>query len=76
MNPEELKGKYRDILLPSHGGDPLRIAMVALLRIAATGCMQSQEEDEFFCKHDGSKHSCYCPAGIALDAMREIENTQ
>lgn len=24
-------------------------------------CIQSQDEEEFWCKHDGSKHSIYCP---------------
>jgi len=26
-------------------------------------CMQSPTAEEFWCRHDGSKHSCYCPAG-------------
>ena len=41
----------------------------ALEVIARVGCMQSTEEPEFWCKHDGSGHSCYCPAGIAAVAL-------
>ena len=40
-----------------------------LMLIEKIGCMQSIVEEEIFCKHDGSKHSCYCPAGIAKKAL-------
>ena len=49
--------------------DGIVIFRDALEIIAATGCMQSADEKEFFCKHDGSDHSIYCPAGIAKNAL-------
>lgn len=42
----------------------------ALEMIAKVGCMQSSDEPEVFCKHDGSAHSIYCPKGIAEKALR------
>lgn len=47
------------------------ILVQGLLIIAHTGCMQSKDEEEFFCKHDGSGHSCYCPAGIAIATLKK-----
>lgn len=40
--------------------------------LKTVGCMQSKEEEEFFCKKDGSAHSAYCPAGIAIEALSEL----
>ena len=43
----------------------------ALLLIHKIGCMQQLNEEEFFCKKDGSAHSWYCPAGIAQKVLAE-----
>lgn len=56
-----------DVKIASHlEAERLR---AALKIIGLIGCMQSAEESESWCKHDGSRHSCYCPAGIALAAL-------
>src|SRR5574343_779220 len=39
----------------------LYIYKTAFQSIAQLGCMQSKEEEEFFCKHDGSRHSTILP---------------
>jgi hypothetical protein len=48
------------------------ILVNALTLIAHTGCMQSKEDEALWCKKDGSAHSCYCPAGIAIKALEGI----
>jgi hypothetical protein len=77
MKPAELRGKYKDMLTPSLDmRTEIEIAVQALKYIARVGCMQNVNEEEFFCKHDGSAHSCYCPAGIALEALEAIEGVK
>ena len=44
---------------------------IALKLISKTGCLQMPDEDEVWCKKDGSAHSIYCPAGIAITALRD-----
>ncbi len=44
----------------------------ALQLIVQIGCMQPAGEKEFWCKHDGSGHSIYCPARIAGDALNGL----
>lgn len=44
----------------------------ALKQIAKVGCMDAAGA-EFWCKTDGSAHSCYCPAGIAKGALEQVE---
>lgn len=52
--------------------DAIMTLGAALITIAQIGCMQKADEEEFFCKKDGSGHSCYCPAGIAEEALKAI----
>jgi len=47
----------------------LRELAGALEAIATVGCMQRADEDEFWCKKDGSAHSIYCPRGLAEAAL-------
>ena len=49
----------------------LVVYRTALELIAEFGCMQSSAEEEYWCKHDGSAHSIYCPAGIARIALEQ-----
>jgi hypothetical protein len=48
----------------------------ALMHIEKIGCMQYEDEDEFWCKKDGSAHSIYCPAGIARQTLRNAPNRE
>lgn len=48
---------------------PLRALVVLLSGAEAQPCMQPKDEPEFWCKHDGSAHSIYCP-------LREAQPTK
>jgi ribosomal protein S14 len=77
----ELEANYEDLLCEGHNVIVERDAALARVgelekALEKMPCMQFKAEKEFWCKHDGSAHSVYCPVTLARQALRTHTPTE